>query len=78
MLYAVAIDAQNASSGKPGRGFLVYAATGEVRGFADDSYRGPAALRAVENATGETVKELCSLRVTPAEYREAMRQSVQF
>lgn len=78
MLYAVAIDAQNASSGKPRRGFLVYAATGELRGFADDRYRGSAALWAVENATGETVTELCSLRVTPAEYREARRQPVQF
>lgn len=72
--YAIKIRTDNDGNGNPRRGWLVYAANGDLQGFADEGYMGTAALkRAAEKLGTEHIVVLADLGVPPREYRTALK-----
>lgn len=68
--YAVKINASNDNNGNPRRGWLVYATTGEYKGFVDEGYLGRGALRLF--APGAI--PLAEIPTSPGFYRDVTRE----
>lgn len=72
--YAVKISTKNDGNGNPRRGWLVYAAGGELKGFADEGYAGTGSLgRAASKLGTNRIEVLCELYVELREYRKALK-----